>query len=175
MVDRTEMLADRASRKKARWSSLVKDTCLSSKGTRVRIPHGPQGGKSWDKPDALIGIHSGRGVPRDALRGGGARVAYWPARSEIEDARASPPLQRKRKMAIRLRKVDDTWVALCAVESDPKEGDIYLDDSIHYALACKFAREHDVDWEDERVNALMDSQKVRDAREEFEKWDKTRA
>lgn len=56
----------RASRKKARWSSLVKDTCLSSKGTRVRIPHGPQGGKSWDKPDAPMGIHSGRGVPRDA-------------------------------------------------------------------------------------------------------------
>ena len=148
---------------------------MSSKGTRVRIPHGPQGGKSWDKPDALIGIHSGRGVPRDALRGGGARVAYWSARSEIEDARASPPLQRKRKMAIRLRKVDDTWIALCAVESDPKEGDIYLDDAIHHALAGKFARDWELNWQHDHLHKLMDSQKVRDAREEFEKWNSTRA
>ena len=78
-------------------------------------------------------------------------------------------------MAIRLRQVEGTWVALCAVESDPKEGDIYLDDGMHYALACKFAREHTVNWEDEIVNKLMDSQKVRDAYEEFKKWDTKRA
>jgi len=77
-------------------------------------------------------------------------------------------------MAIRLRKLDGTWVALCAVESDPKNGDIYLDDAIHYALACKFAREHTVDWEDKQVNKLMDSQKVRDAQKEFDKWNDTR-
>jgi hypothetical protein len=32
-------------------------------------------------------------------------------------------------MAIRLRTVDGVRVALCAVESDPKPGDVYLDDS----------------------------------------------
>lgn len=73
-------------------------------------------------------------------------------------------------MAIRLRQVEGEWVALCAVEADPKEGDIYLDDGIHYALACKFAREHVVDWQDDHVNKLMDSQKVRDAKEEISKW-----
>jgi hypothetical protein len=50
------------------------------------------------------------------------------------------------------------------------EGDIYLDDSQHYALACKFAREHNVDWEDKEMNRLMDSQKVRDAKEELMNW-----
>ncbi len=73
-------------------------------------------------------------------------------------------------MSIRLRKVKNICVALCAVESDQKKGDIYLDDNQHYALACKFAREHDVDWEDKKINRLMDSQKVRDAEEEDLKW-----
>jgi len=75
-------------------------------------------------------------------------------------------------MAIRLRKVQGEWVALCAVESDQKEGDIYIDDGQHYALACKFAREHTVDWHDEQKNILMDTQKVRDAEEEHLKWAK---
>lgn len=77
-------------------------------------------------------------------------------------------------MAIRLRKVDGTWVALCAVESDPKEGDLYLDDGQHYALATKFAE----DWKgetqtggDPRLAALMESQKVRDAREVYREID----
>lgn len=78
-------------------------------------------------------------------------------------------------MAIRLRKVKSTWVALCAVESDPKEGDIYLDDGMHHALAGKFARDWKLNWQHDHLHKLMDSQKVRDAREEFEKWDKTRA
>lgn len=42
-------------------------------------------------------------------------------------------------MAIRLRKVNGSLVALCAAETDPKEGDTYLDDGVHYALAAKFA------------------------------------
>ena len=63
-------------------------------------------------------------------------------------------------MAIRLRKVQGEWAALCAARSKALKGDIYLDDGMHYALACKFAREHDVDWEDERVNKLMDSQET---------------
>ncbi|KKK53727.1 hypothetical protein LCGC14_3091930, partial [marine sediment metagenome] len=37
-------------------------------------------------------------------------------------------------MAIRLRIVNKYPVALCAVESDPEEGDIYLDDGMHAAL-----------------------------------------
>ncbi len=78
-------------------------------------------------------------------------------------------------MAIRLRKVEGTWVALCAVEADLKEGDVYIDDAQHYALACKFAREHTVNWQDKRINKLMDTQKVRNAFEVHEKWDKKRA
>jgi len=76
-------------------------------------------------------------------------------------------------MAIRLRIINGCWVALCAVESDEKEGDIYLDDSQHYAIACKFAREHKesgADWEDTWMNELMDTQKVREAKIEIEKF-----
>ena len=61
-------------------------------------------------------------------------------------------------MAIRLRVVNEEWVALCAAKTKEIIGDVYLDDGMHYALACKFAREHDVNWEDKYVNRLMDSQ-----------------
>jgi hypothetical protein len=77
-------------------------------------------------------------------------------------------------MAIRIRTVDGVRVALCAVESDAKLGDLYLDDGDHYALAAKFRR----DWQGQ-VNdfgypeewAAMDTQKVRDAREVFKELD----
>lgn len=76
-------------------------------------------------------------------------------------------------MAIRLRKVSGGEVALCAAETDPEPGDIYLDDGWHYALAAKFA----LDWQGETVNwkyediwADMETQKLRDAREELQKW-----
>jgi len=76
-------------------------------------------------------------------------------------------------MAIRLRTVDGYRIALCAVESDPKDGDLYLDDNDHYALAAKFAW----DWQDETIDMiyglqweLMETQKVRDAEEELQKW-----
>lgn len=59
-------------------------------------------------------------------------------------------------MAIRLRKIQGEWIALCAAKSKACKADVYLNDGIHYALACKFTREHDVDWEDEHVNKLMD-------------------
>jgi hypothetical protein len=55
-------------------------------------------------------------------------------------------------MAIRLRVVDGVLVALCAARSVAKEGDVYLDDGMHYALAQKFAR----DWDGERVRAYGD-------------------
>jgi hypothetical protein len=44
-------------------------------------------------------------------------------------------------MAIRLRLLDidkNEWVALCAAEHDAQEGDVYIDDGQHYALAEKF-------------------------------------
>ena len=41
-------------------------------------------------------------------------------------------------MAIRLRMVGDTLVALCAARSVEKPGDVYLDDGQHYALDEKF-------------------------------------
>ena len=41
-------------------------------------------------------------------------------------------------MAIRIRKRDGDYVALCAAESKPKRGDIYLNDGMHEALSKKF-------------------------------------
>lgn len=80
-------------------------------------------------------------------------------------------------MAIRLRMVRDKWVALCAVESDPKDGDIYLDDSKDCALRAKFKKDYISegiegleDSRDLEREKLMDSQKVRDAEEEHLKW-----
>jgi hypothetical protein len=79
-------------------------------------------------------------------------------------------------MSIRLREVGGIKIALCAVESDPMPGDIYIDDGYHYALAMKFMQ----DWRDEfiydpgadppREWAMMATQKVRDAQEELKKW-----
>ena len=45
-------------------------------------------------------------------------------------------------MAIRLRVVPEGLVALCAARSVAKPGDVYLDDSAHYALAEKFWRDY---------------------------------
>ena len=41
-------------------------------------------------------------------------------------------------MAIRIRKINGELVALCAAETAPEKGDIYLDDNIHHALNIKF-------------------------------------
>lgn len=74
-------------------------------------------------------------------------------------------------MAIRIRTVDGVRVALCAVESDPLPGDLYLDDGDHYALAAKFSHDwqgRTCGWEYLEEWAVMASQKVRDARETLE-------
>ena len=42
-------------------------------------------------------------------------------------------------MAIRIRQIGNTVVALCAAKTNPEVGDIYLDDNIHHALSTKFA------------------------------------
>lgn len=77
-------------------------------------------------------------------------------------------------MAIRIRTIAGIRVALCAAETDPVPGDVYLDDADHYALAAKFR----LDWQDQPTIwpqyteewAAMATQKRRDAREEVEKW-----
>lgn len=80
-------------------------------------------------------------------------------------------------MAIRLRTVEldgqKIRVALCAAETDPEPGDVYLDDGDHYAIAAKYAQDrqgelittvYPEEW------AAMASQKKRDAKEELNKW-----
>lgn len=44
-------------------------------------------------------------------------------------------------MSIRLRRVGETLVALCAARSVEREGDVYLDDEQHHALAEKFSED----------------------------------
>lgn len=77
-------------------------------------------------------------------------------------------------MAIRIRQVNGLTIALCAVETDPKENDIYLDDGIHYALAAKFAKDWQnhktIDWQYPEEWAAMDSQKRRDAKATLKEW-----
>lgn len=76
-------------------------------------------------------------------------------------------------MSIRLRTVSGTRVALCAAETDPMPGDVYLDDADHGALSAKFAQDWrgQPDVEHPDVWAVMETQKLRDAREELVKWD----
>ena len=50
-------------------------------------------------------------------------------------------------MAIRIRKVNGTTVALCAAKTLPVKDDVYLDDNAHYALSTKFH----VDWVEEGI------------------------
>ncbi len=63
-------------------------------------------------------------------------------------------------------------MALCAVETDKMQGDVYLDDGDHYALAAKFSRDWqghpDISYPEEW--AAMDTQKLRDAAEEYKRW-----
>ncbi len=71
-------------------------------------------------------------------------------------------------MAIRVRNVEGTLIALCAAETDPLPDDLYLDDAVHYALAAKFAK----DWRGERINWVYEDHdnlartQVRAARED---------
>ena len=44
-------------------------------------------------------------------------------------------------MAIRIRKINDKVIAICAARSIPKDGDLYLDDIVHHALSKKFIRD----------------------------------
>lgn len=76
-------------------------------------------------------------------------------------------------MAIRLRTVGGIRVALCAAETDELPDDTYLHDGDHYALAAKFSRDWSgqvAGWPYPEEWAAMDSQKLRDAEEELNKW-----
>ena len=66
-------------------------------------------------------------------------------------------------MSIRIRTVEGVRVALCAYETDAAEGDLYLDDNDHYALAAKFNRDYDTGIEFPEEWAATDTQKIRDA------------
>lgn len=47
-------------------------------------------------------------------------------------------------MAIRIRdRGDGVLIALCAAKTQPEEGDLYLDDGVHYALSQKYWRDYD--------------------------------
>jgi hypothetical protein len=64
-------------------------------------------------------------------------------------------------MAIRLRRVEGEWVALCAAETDAKKGDIYLHDGLSYALMLKMCRDYQgerITWRDEHNDELAASQ-----------------
>lgn len=76
-------------------------------------------------------------------------------------------------MAIRIRKIDGRWIALCAARSMPKEGDVYLDDAIHYALTEKFARDfnYGLYHNDEVVERLVEREESNNPNREW--WDQT--
>jgi len=73
-------------------------------------------------------------------------------------------------MAIRIREVEEIIIAVCANETDKKEGDVYLDDAVHEALATKFSSDWNMGYEDKNKIELMEKEKVRDAKETLEKW-----
>lgn len=57
-------------------------------------------------------------------------------------------------MAIRIRKSNNLTIAVCAAETDPVEGDLYLDDASHYALTAKFAQ----DWQGQTLNTTYEEE-----------------
>ena len=70
-------------------------------------------------------------------------------------------------MAIRLREVNSHLIAICAAVSDPKEGDVYLDDNVHYALTVKFMKDlsrlfsdDDYDTSKEPLYELMNAEEI---------------
>jgi len=68
-------------------------------------------------------------------------------------------------MSIRIRTVNGVRIALCAAETVARDGDTYLDDADHYALAAKFARDWKIGFEYPKEWAAMDSQVTSGAQE----------
>lgn len=78
-------------------------------------------------------------------------------------------------MAIRIRIVDGVTVAICAARSVARDGDVYLDDTVHHALTDKFA----ADFTSEGYGPLPQDDQVSRLREQEESnnlnrlwWDK---
>ena len=42
---------------------------------------------------------------------------------------------------MRLRLIGETWIAICAARSVPKDGDLYIDDGQHHAVIAKAHRD----------------------------------
>lgn len=59
-------------------------------------------------------------------------------------------------MSIRVRLVEGKLIACCAARSVPKDGDLYLDDGVHHALAAKFAADWELPWRYEDADALRE-------------------
>jgi hypothetical protein len=65
-------------------------------------------------------------------------------------------------MAIRIRRVKGLYVALCAAESQPDPGDIYLNDGMHSSLTEKFTKDFESEgliakpMSDEEAESLTD-------------------
>jgi hypothetical protein len=79
-------------------------------------------------------------------------------------------------MAIRLRKIEGRWVAICAACTVVKDDDVYIDDGQHEALADKFARhfnemyEYDLPF-DEAAARLVEVEESNNPAREW--WDRT--
>lgn len=76
-------------------------------------------------------------------------------------------------MSIRLRVVDGHLVALCAARSVPKEGDTYLDDAAHMALARKLWLDYPqcgLAVEPEVVAATDREESNNDNRSDWDRW-----
>ena len=80
-------------------------------------------------------------------------------------------------MAIRLRVINGTLVALCAARSVEKLGDVYIDDAQHYALAGKFAQDWNSQLSEKPLSEHPDENQLRDVEESNNvnrtDWDKT--
>ena len=72
-------------------------------------------------------------------------------------------------MAIRIREINNFVVALCAAKTEPEDGDLYLDDSVHHALSTKFSIDFlkmgflSIDLADERLKERTENIEVSDA------------
>ena len=80
-------------------------------------------------------------------------------------------------MAIRLRMINGTLVALCAARSMPKDGDVYLDDAFHEALNFKFRRDHasedglPLPYPDSKKHDLIEQEESNNPNRDW--WEKT--
>lgn len=79
-------------------------------------------------------------------------------------------------MAIRLRRIENgKLIAVCAALTEPKDGDLYLDDEQHYALAQKHAHEHGLYDVGEYAEWMEREQGYRDAAWEQLRWSEQQA